>query len=259
MKYVKLSVILSCCLVVMANGISAGDGVGIRASTGSGAASGGDCLPDALVNYDANTLGPGSAITTWANSGTGGSGWDVTQATALDKPTYVASCTGGKPCASFVDTTDYLRQAVAQSVTWNVTYVCVVGEFALTASLAAFAWGNNASILTNTFLPRIGFSQVQGAAGTTRVVSTTAGWQTQCFDMTNPAAPTVSENGGAPTALGTLAGAEFLDPNLFTLGRDFSNTWNFIGGKLAQVVAYNADPGLTTQDLSACLASKWGT
>lgn len=232
--------------------------LGMGGGMGVNTAAAEDCMPPALVDFDARELSI-SPIQTWANNGSGGSGWDVVQATVNDRPALVTACQNGNNCASFVDTTDYLRAASAQSVTWSVTYICAVGDFTLGVNQAAFSWGNNVAVLTNSFLPRTVNSQIQGAAGTARVVSTTSGWQALCFDLTAPGAPSFSENGAAAVGFTTIAGAEYLDPNLFTLGRDFANTWNFLGGKMGRVVAYNDDPGLTIEDLSACLASQWGT
>lgn len=216
-------------------------------------------MPSALVDYNAGILSGTGQVTTIANTGTGGSGWDITQGTAGDRPTLHAACQNGKSCVRFNDATDQLSQAAAQSVTWAKTIMCFSINAVNDAGSAAWmAWAGT-GVVKNALLDRSTNQQVVGDVGAQVITGSAAsGWMAMCLDLTDPAAPVVSVNGGAHVTLGSLSTVS--DPSQIRIGTDWANTagWDFAGGDFGRLVLYNADPGKTTQELSQILANQWG-
>jgi len=218
-------------------------------------------VPASLIDYDARelALANSASISSWTNTGTGGTDWDLAQAAAANQPLYLTDGDNGAPAVLFNDTTDVIRMVGSGVATWDRIIIGIVYKAVnIAGSSIFFNWKSGGGNLTNSILDRDTSQQVSGDGSPTVVTGASiSGWQSLCFDLTDPTAPLVSVNGAQPSTLPSLV--TISDPSEITIGKDWNNLggWDWATGRLGRVVMYNSDPGISISSISGRLKSQW--
>lgn len=252
---------------VGAPGISAGDGSGMRASTGGGTPSGVDKLAIALstsvFNYTVESLSQAdnSSVTLVSNDGSYGSSWDAdTVVSSGGTITYqqASDCTSSWSGCILASDAMIRMGTVDTSKTPTVDIQCFVGAGPDpdTGLRDVYAWSNTAG--SHNQLQILGSSpgisyDTNFSYGASSIVGTV--WSL-CWDGTTQSAVTISQSGAAAIGPTNMSGIASRQPQQIHLGGSFSG----VDGKsdeIYQAVGWDEDPGLTIQELSQLLLDYW--
>lgn len=244
---------------------------GLPRSVGGGRppAAGDPCKEaDAFLNYDARLVAgtDGVAETTWANAGTGSTTWDADTASGGGLTYQQAGDCQSSPHPCLV--TDaaglgriYMGAAVTK--TWTHQLQCWVGASPDTATNVRAAQVSTDIGSRNAFSSLGLTSMVYIADGAGNQIVDGAFDRTTdlivfCIDITTPASSVASLNGSAENTA-DVSGKLFRDIERVVLGGrlDLVNPWDNL--EMHQFIAWDADPGLTVQQMSQCLHDAWSS
>ena len=263
-------ILLSLMLPFMAApGISAGDGSGMRASNGGGSTAGGlDCKEaDAFLNYDAQLVSgtDGVAETTWANSGTGGSSWDLNSAVGGGLVYEQAGdCTqSGGACLKNTGGTRRLRMSASVTKSWTHQLQCVVAYMPGTGIVRSAQV--SIDVLSRNMFGSNGITDMRYVSQSDGIVTLGSNRDTllvaSCIDMTTSTSADFAVN-GTLTDLGvdlTSGGSGYRDIEQIILGARNDGALACTDCEIHQYIAWDSDPGMTAAEMSSCLFSKWGS
>lgn len=222
------------------------------------ASAGAECTADALVDYDARTLSTG-VLSDWANSGSGGSAWDATQATSDHRPTVLASasCEGASEnCVHFIDANDHMDESGVASATWTERFFCLLYYSDFVGDNYLYTWtpGDGDNRLADTATLKY---LLRGTANAFNIGTITADWHTICVDVTDGSSATVYQNGVSVASgvdIGTVA-----DPAGFVLANPngAAGSLGAAGTKFGRFLAWNG-AHCSAADIDAELKAQWG-
>lgn len=219
---------------------------------------------------DSLVLNDGDAVTTWPDLS--GNGYDASQSTAGEKPTYKTGILNGKPVVRF-DGGDYLNRDMTQLPMYPHTIFIVFRESVTVTSAGVFVWkpaagedyarvdGFGADTVDNSYY-LVFFGSTPSGYATFLGTSGASPWGIY-VNVIGGGTGTAYLNGSAGTtdssftALDSVNGGGFLIGGRFFSGA-ISGT-NRLNGDVAEILLYNTNLGSTDRQLvERYLGAKYG-
>lgn len=218
----------------------------------------------AAVNYSAKLVAGTDNVQeiSWANAGTAGAPWDLDTATSGGLTYQQAGDCSDSPYPCLVtDGTgqDKLSMSADASpaVTWAHQLMCLLVYYPTGGGVRRFAQVSGDTASRNVMGSNGPTSALYIGGGSGLAPAHTEGTLLSlCVDVTNPATASATANGGTP-ATGDESGATFSDIKRIALGGRLDTGLPCANCEVHQFIAWDTDPGLSDQEMSACLLSQW--
>lgn len=216
------------------------------------------------LNYNAKLVAGVDNVQeiTWENAGLEGAKYDLDTATSGGL-TYqqAGDCSDSPYPCLVVDATGQDRLSMSAdatpATTWTHQLMCLVVYYPAVGGVRRFAQVSGDTASRNVMGSNGPTSALYvGGGGGLAPAHTEGTLLSLCVDITNPASASATANGGTP-ATGDESGVAFSDIKRIALGGRLDTSLPCADCEVHQFIAWDSDPGLSDQEMSACLLARW--